>query len=46
MAPLFVIARNLMMGTPKKGDKSAIQIMLLILASFLLVIVSKKNKQT
>ena len=39
-----------MMGTPGKGDKSAIQSKLLfhstMIASFLSEIVSKKNKQT
>ena len=39
-----------MMGTPRIGDKNAIQSKLLfystMMASFLPVIVSKKNKQT
>ena len=29
LAQFFIIARNLMMGTPEKGDNSAIQIKLL-----------------
>ena len=52
MASFFVIERNLMMGTPRTGDKSALPFKTndsfnsTMMASFLPVIVSKKNKQT
>ena len=52
LAPFFVIARNLMMETPGKGDKRAIQNKInndfnfTMMASLLPEIVSKKNKQT
>ena len=47
----FVIARNLMMGTPRKGDskvpfKTNNSFNSTMMASFLPVLVSKKNKQT
>ena len=49
LAPFFVIARNPMMGTPRKGDKVLFEknnaFNSGMMASFLPVIVSKKNKQ-